>query len=211
VWDVPYLPIDPQDLGRTYEAIIRVNSQSGKGGVAYLMETEHHLELPRGLQIDFAQRVQAIADLQGEELTPDELLAAFHEHYLAHATPFALESYTHSSGDRDEIVALVDRDGTLEEITGTGNGPIDALVDAFGRHFGRAIQIQGYHEHAMAAAADATAAAYIEADVDGDLVWGVGLHPSIVTASLRAVVNAVNRGRAARRAVEEAAAVFDAD
>jgi 2-isopropylmalate synthase len=209
VWDVPYLPIDPADLGRSYESIIRVNSQSGKGGVAYLMETEHHLELPRGLQIDFAQRVQAITDLRGDELTADELLVAFHEHYLAHETPFVLEQYVHSGGDRDEIVAQVRVEGTVEEVRGTGNGPIDALVDAFERRFGVTIQIRDYHEHAMAAAADATAAAYIEADVDGEPVWGVGLHPSIVTASLRAVVNAVNRGRAARRSVEEAAAVFD--
>jgi 2-isopropylmalate synthase len=210
VWDVPYLPIDPADLGRSYESIIRVNSQSGKGGVAYLMETEHHLELPRGLQVDFAQKVQALTDLRGDELSADELLAAFHEHYLAHETPYALERYTHSSGDHDEIVAEVAVEkGARVEVTGTGNGPIDALVDAFERQFGVAIQIRDYHEHAMSAAADATAAAYIEADVDGDLVWGVGLHPSIVTASLRAVVNAVNRGLAARRAVEEAATVFD--
>ncbi len=209
VWDVPYLPIDPADLGRSYESIIRVNSQSGKGGVAYLMETEHHLELPRGLQVDFAQKVQAMTDLRGDELTADELLEAFHEHYLAHTTPYALERYTHSSADRDEIVAEFLADGAAVEVSGAGNGPIDALVDAFERHFGIAVQIRGYHEHAMSAAADATAAAYIEADVDGDLVWGVGLHPSIVTASLRALVNAVNRGYAARRAVAEAAAVFD--
>ncbi len=213
-WDVPYLPIDPADLGRSYESIIRVNSQSGKGGVAYLMETEHHLELPRGLQVDFAQKVQALTDLRGDELTADELLEAFHEHYLAPAAPYALERYTHTSaethsGNSDEIVATVVADGAAVEVTGTGNGPIAALVDAFERHFGIAVLIRGYHEHAMSAAADATAAAYIEADVDGDLVWGVGLHPSIVTASLRAVVNAVNRGLAARRAVEEATAVFD--
>jgi 2-isopropylmalate synthase len=209
LWDVPYLPIDPADLGRSYESIIRVNSQSGKGGVAYLMETEHHLELPRGLQIDFAQKVQAMTDLRGDELTADELLAAFHAHYLSHARPYELEGYTHSSGDRDEIVARIAVDGVRQEVTGGGTGPIDALVEAFERHFGIAILLRGYHEHAMSAAADATAAAYIEADVDGDLVWGVGLHPSIVTASLRAVVNAVNRGLAARRSVEEATAVFD--
>ena len=208
-WDVPYLPIDPADLGRSYEAIIRVNSQSGKGGVAYLMETEHSLELPRGLQVEFAQRVQQITDLRGDELTADELLAAFHEHYLAHTSPYELGSYTHSSSDQDEIVARIAVDGTEEEANGVGNGPIDALVDAFERRFGITIAIRDYHEHAMAAAADATAAAYIEADVDGDLVWGVGLHPSIVTASLRAVVNAVNRALAARRALDEAAAVFD--
>jgi 2-isopropylmalate synthase len=208
-WDVPYLPIDPADLGRSYESIIRVNSQSGKGGVAYLMETEHHLELPRGLQIDFAQKVQALTDVRGDELTADELLEAFHEHYLAHTAPYALERYTHTSAEHDEISATVVAEGAAAEIKGTGNGPIDALVDAFEQHFGIQVLIRGYHEHAMSAAADATAAAYIEADVDGDLVWGVGLHPSIVTASLRAVVNAVNRGLAARRALEEAAAVFD--
>jgi len=213
-WDVPYLPIDPADLGRSYESIIRVNSQSGKGGVAYLMETEHHLELPRGLQVDFAQKVQALTDLRGDELTADELLEAFHEHYLAHNAPYALERYTHTSaetrsGNSDEIVATVVAEGAAVEVTGTGNGPIAALVDAFEQHFGIAVLIRGYHEHAMSAAADATAAAYIEADVDGDLVWGVGLHPSIVTASLRAVVIAVNRGLTARRAAEEAAAVFD--
>jgi 2-isopropylmalate synthase len=208
-WDVPYLPIDPADLGRSYESIIRVNSQSGKGGVAYLMETEHHLELPRGLQVDFAQKVQALTDLRGDELTGGELLEAFHEHYVAQTEPYSLERYTHTSADRDEIVAAVLADGAEVEITGTGNGPIDALVHAFEQHFGIVVLIRGYHEHAMSAAADAIAAAYIEADVDGDLVWGVGLHPSIVTASLRAVVNAVNRGLAARRSVAEAAAVFD--
>jgi 2-isopropylmalate synthase len=209
VWDVPYLPIDPMDLGRTYEAIIRVNSQSGKGGVAYLMETEHHLELPRGLQIDFAQKVQAITDARGDELTADELLAAFHEHYLAVSKPYEIESYTHWSAEEDRIVARVVVDGEPQEVHGVGNGPIAALVDAFDKHFGIVVRLRDYHEHAMAAAADATAAAYIEADVDEDAVWGVGLHPSIVTASLRAVVNAVNRAIALRAAVATAA-VFDA-
>jgi 2-isopropylmalate synthase len=208
-WDVPYLPIDPVDLGRSYEAIIRVNSQSGKGGVAYLMEAEHHLELPRGLQVDFAQKVQAITDARGDELTADELLAAFHEHYLAHGRPYEIVSYTHWSAEEDRIVARIDVDGEPQEVTGTGNGPIAALVDAFERHYGVTVRIRDYHEHAMAASADATAAAYVEADVDDDAVWGVGLHPSIVTASLRAVVNAVNRALAARRAVSDTAALFD--
>jgi 2-isopropylmalate synthase len=208
LWDVPYLPIDPADLGRSYEAIIRVNSQSGKGGVAYLMETEHHLELPRGLQVDFAQRVQAITDLRGGELTADELLAAFHDHYLSHAAPYELGPYTHSSSDTDRIVAELVVDQAAQEISGSGNGPIAALVDAFEQAFGITIEIRDYHEHAMAAAADATAAAYIEADIDGDLVWGVGLHPSIVTASLRAVVNAINRALALRRAFD-GAVLFD--
>ncbi len=204
LWDVPYLPIDPADLGRDYEAIIRVNSQSGKGGVAYLMETEHSLELPRGLQVEFAQAVQAITDVRGDELTADELLAAFHDHYLAHVTPFELGSYTHSSSDIDQIVADMVADGEKRQVSGAGNGPIAALVDAFEREFGITIRLRDYHEHAMSAAADATAAAYIEAEIDDDLVWGVGVHSSIVTASLRAVVNAVNRALALRKALEEA-------
>ncbi len=210
-WDVPYLAVDPMDVGRTYEAIIRVNSQSGKGGVAYLMETEHHLELPRGLQVDFAQKVQAITDARGDELTADELLVAFHEHYLAVERPYELVSYTHSSGDGEEegIAAVVRVDGEPQRVEGAGNGPIDALVDAFERHFGITISVRDYHEHAMAASADATAAAYVEADVDEEPVWGVGLHPSIVTASLRAIVNAVNRALALRGAIAEAAALFD--
>ena len=204
LWDVPYLPIDPADLGRDYEAIIRVNSQSGKGGVAYLMESEHSLELPRGLQVEFAQAVQAITDARGDELTADELLAAFHDHYLAHVTPFELGSYTHSSSDTDQIVADMVADGEKRQVSGAGNGPIAALVDAFEREFGITIRLRDYHEHAMSAAADATAAAYIEAEIDDDLVWGVGVHSSIVTASLRAVVNAVNRALALRKALEEA-------
>jgi 2-isopropylmalate synthase len=197
------------DLGRTYEAIIRVNSQSGKGGVAYLMERDHHLELPRGLQVDFAQKVQSITDARGDELTADELMAAFQEHYIAHVRPYEIVSYTHSSGgDEDRITAIVKVDGEPQEIEGAGNGPIAALVDAFERTFGVTVRILDYHEHAMAASADATAAAYVEADVDDDAVWGVGVHPSIVTASLRAVVNAVNRQIAAREALAAVNAAF---
>jgi 2-isopropylmalate synthase len=209
VWDVPYLPVDPMDLGRSYEAIIRVNSQSGKGGVAYLMQTEHHLELPRGLQIDFAQKVQAITDARGDELTADELLAAFHEHYLSHSRPYELVSYAHWSAEDDRIVAQMTVDGEPQEVSGSGNGPIAALVEAFDRHFGIQVRVRDYHEHAMSASADATAAAYVEADVGDDAVWGVGLHPSIATASLRAIVNAVNRAVALRAAEEAASAVFD--
>jgi len=194
IWDVPYLSIDPADVGRSYEAIIRVNSQSGKGGVAYLMSTDHHLELPRGLQIDFAQKAQAIADARGGELTSDELMTAFQAAYLDCADPYALVAYTHSSEeDVDQIAARVTVDGVEHVVEGEGNGPIDALVNAFRRAFGVDVNIRDYHEHAMAASAAATAAAYVEADVDGQAVWGVAIHGSIVTASLRAIVNAVNR------------------
>jgi 2-isopropylmalate synthase len=201
LWDVPYLSIDPKDVGRSYEAIIRVNSQSGKGGVAYLMETEHHLELPRGLQVDFAQKVQAIADSRGGELTADELLEVFREQYLDHVRPYELVAYTNSSeGDSDQIAARVRLDGEERVVEGEGNGPISALVDAFAKAFGVQIAIRDYHEHAMSAVATAQAAAYVEADVDGEAFWGVGVHGSILTASLRAVVNAVNRASAAREA-----------
>ncbi len=207
-WDVPYLSIDPKDVGRTYEAIIRVNSQSGKGGVSYLMETEHNLELPRGLQVDFAQKVQAITDARGGELTAAELMAAFREHYLDHVRPYELVSYTHTGAEEDHIAVRLRADGAEIEIDGVGNGPIAALVDAFGRHLGVAVRIRDYHEHAMMASADASAAAYIEADVDDEAFWGIGIHPSILTASLRAVVNAVNRSVALHAAQEAATAGF---
>jgi 2-isopropylmalate synthase len=210
VWDVPYLSIDPKDVGRSYEAIIRVNSQSGKGGVAYLMEAEHHLELPRGLQVDFAQKVQAITDARGGELTADELMNAFREQYLDHVRPYELLAYTNSSeGDVDQIAARVKVDGEERVVEGEGNGPISALVDAFAKAFGVQIAIRDYHEHAMSASATAQAATYVEADVDGEAFWGVAVHGSILTASLRAVVNAVNRALAARELQEAAAAAFE--
>ena len=209
VWDVPYLPIDPMDVGRTYEAIIRVNSQSGKGGVAYLMETEHQLELPRGLQIEFAQKVQAITDARGGEVTPAELIEIFREHYLDHERPYELVSYVHSSGDDDRLALHLLVDGEEREIEGAGNGPIAALVDAFEREFGVTVRIRDYHEHAMSADTNANAAAYVEVDVDDETLWGVGLHSSIATASLRAVINAVNRARAMREALAATISAFD--
>jgi 2-isopropylmalate synthase len=210
LWDVPYLPIDPKDLGRDYEAIIRVNSQSGKGGVAYLMQVEHHFDLPRGLQVDFAQKVQAIADARGGELTPDELMGAFSEHYLDHTAPFDLVGHSHSSeGGSDRIAANLLVDGVERIVEGEGNGPIDALVSALRSELGADVHVRDYHEHAMGRGEDAMAAAYVEADVDGEMVWGVGIHSSIVTASLRAVLNAVNRATALRAAQEASASAFD--
>jgi len=210
VWDVPYLPLDPKDVGRDYEAIIRVNSQSGKGGVAYLMKTEHHLDLPRGLQIDFAQKVQAITDARGGELTADELLDAFTGHYTGVAEPFTLLSYTHESGEEgDRLVARMRIDGEDVEVIGEGNGPIAALVHGLEQRLGFEVDVRDYHEHAMSKGEDATAAAYVEADVDEEAFWGVGIHSSIVTASLRAVVNVVNRAHALRSARDDAVAAFD--
>jgi 2-isopropylmalate synthase len=210
IWDVPYLPLDPKDVGRDYEAIIRVNSQSGKGGVAYLMKTEHHLDLPRGLQIDFAQKVQTITDARGGELTAVELHVAFTEHYTSVLEPYALLAYTHESGeDGDRLVARMRIDGEEIDVVGEGNGPIAALVHGLEARLGLDIAVRDYHEHAMGKGEDATAAAYVEADVDDEAFWGVGIHPSIVTASLRAVINAVNRAHALCAAREGALAAFD--
>ena len=210
MWDVPYLPIDPKDVGRDYEAIIRVNSQSGKGGVAYLMKAEHHLDLPRGLQVDFAQKVQAITDARGGELAAEELMDAFTEHYLGVTEPFTLVSYSHESGEEgDRLAARMRHDGEGIVVSGEGNGPIAALVHGLEQRLGIEIDVRDYHEHAMSKGEDATAAAYVEADVDDEAFWGVGIHPSIVTASLRAVVNAVNRAHALRSAREGALAAFD--
>jgi len=188
-WDVPYLPIDPKDVGRSYEAIIRVNSQSGKGGVAYLLLDRYGLDLPRALQVEFAQQVQASTDLEGGERSAAQLCELFRERYLDAPTQYELVSYSHEADETGDRLTARLRDRTLE---GQGNGPIAALVHGFASQ-GVELTVLDYHEHALETGEDSTAAAYIEAEIDGDVVWGVAVHPSIVTASLRAVVNAVNR------------------
>jgi 2-isopropylmalate synthase len=209
-WDVPYLPIDPHDIGRTYEAIIRVNSQSGKGGVAYLLASRYHLELPRGLQVDFAQKVQAVVDAEGGELSAEEIYDLFRATYLDVRAPYELVGYSHEASDSgDRLTAEIRADAAASSVTGTGNGPIDALVSALVAHTGNALRVLDYHEHATGSGADASAAAYVEAEVDGDPVWGVGIHPSIVTASLYAVVNALNRSLLLRAEQEAALHAFD--
>ena len=165
------------------------------------MQTEHHLELPRGLQIDFARVVQRITDERGGELTSAEILDSFQAHYLEQGGPYELLRYSLSSGaGGDQITALMRVDGVEEEVAGEGNGPIAALSDAFARRYGITVKVREYHEHAMSTGSDANAAAYIEADVDDEAWWGVGIHASIVTASLRAIVNAVDRAVTARGA-----------
>ena len=209
VWDVPYLPIDPKDVGRTYEAIIRVNSQSGKGGVAYLLESQYGLQLPRGLQVEFAQKVQAITDAEGGELSASELYALFRREYLAVSQRYELLSYTHEAGETERLTARLRAGEEEVEAVGEGNGPIAALVHALSELHGVPITVLDYHEHALTEGEDAVAATYVEADVDGAPVWGVGLHASIVTSSLRAVVNAVNRAVLAREQQEAALHAFD--
>ena len=196
IWQVPYLPIDPKDVGRTYEAVIRVNSQSGKGGVAYVMKTDHGLVLPRRLQIEFSQVIQKITDGEGGEVSSKEMWDVFAEEYLAPITPLErIKQRVEAAevdGGTDRIVATVKIDGEEREISGTGNGPLAAFVDAL-NSVGFRISVRDYSEHAMSAGEEAKAAAYVEANVDGKTVWGVGIATSITTASLRAVVSAVNR------------------
>ncbi|MCM3922577.1 2-isopropylmalate synthase [Frankia sp. AiPs1] len=197
-WEVPYLPIDPKDVGRTYEAVIRVNSQSGKGGVAYLLKSEHSLELPRRLQIEFSGVVQRHTDAEGGEVTAAQLWRIFRSEYFLDGaeTQGQLEllgSRTNAAeGERDEVAVSVRFDGADSVITGVGNGPIDAFVAALATR-GLSVRILDYNEHALGSGADARAAAYLEVSVDDRVYWGVGIDPNIVTASLRAVVSAVNR------------------
>jgi len=209
-WDVPYLPIDPRDVGRTYEAIIRVNSQSGKGGVAYLLEDRYGLELPRGLQIELAQKVQAVTDAEGGELSAEEIYDLFRSAYLDVSAPYELTAYEHDASELgDRLTARMLDGGEALELNGEGNGPIAALVHALAQTVGHSLRVLDYHEHAMSRGEDATAAAYVEADVDGEPVWGVAVHPSIVMASLRAVVNALNRALLLRAEQEAVARAFD--
>jgi 2-isopropylmalate synthase len=193
-WAVPYLPIDPKDVGRTYEAVIRVNSQSGKGGVAYIMKTDHQLELPRRLQIEFSQVIQARTDAEGGEVSPEEMWTAFEAEYLTAQAPLRLNSHHTSSaaGEKDALTVNVYVDGEVKTLEGVGNGPIAAFVDALSP-LGYDVRVLDYAEHALSAGGDARAAAYVECAVDGKVFWGVGMDANIVTASLRAVVSAVNR------------------
>jgi len=192
-WAVPYLPIDPRDVGRTYEAVIRVNSQSGKGGVAYIMKAEHHLDLPRRLQIEFSRVIQARTDAEGGEVTPAQMWEAFSAEYLAPG-PVRLDAHHASSvvNAKDALTVEILVDGEPRSIEGAGNGPISAFCDALGS-LGIDVRVLDYAEHALSAGSDAQAAAYVECEVGGHIGWGVGIDTNTVTASLRAVLSAVNR------------------
>lgn len=207
-WEVPYLPIDPQDLGRSYEAVIRVNSQSGKGGIAYLLEQDYGLQLPRLLQAEFSNVVQLIADETGKEMSSGRIWEAFQGEYLELNEPFGFLEYrtkpdTHASEIRQITAKVTDR-GQERIITGKGNGPIDAFLDALAQHCGLEMRVVDYREHAVGSSAhhgDATAVAYLQLQTpEGETVFGVGIHKNIVTASLRAVVSAANRAHRARGA-----------
>ncbi|UQE75347.1 2-isopropylmalate synthase [Gordonia sp. PP30] len=210
IWAVPYLPIDPKDVGRNYEAVIRVNSQSGKGGVAYIMKADHGMDLPRRLQIEFSREIQKITDGEGGEVNPKEMWDVFAQEYLEPITPLERMRQkvdaAEEDGGEDSITAIVKVDGVEREIAGSGNGPLAAFVDALGT-VGFDVRVLDYSEHALTAGGDANAACYVETEINGETVWGVGVASSITTASLRAVVSAVNRAHrvAGEHEAEEAA------
>ena len=206
-WDIPYLPVDPKDVGRTYEAVVRVNSQSGKGGVSYLLSTTRHLDLPRRMQIELSGIVQRHADKFGGEITPDQLWRIFADEYLPHTEAdglspwgrYRLASATVSAGDGSSTALearVVERiEGKKDKrhlIEASGNGPIDAFVTALST-IGADVHVLDYAEHALASGRDATAAAYVECDVAGQTLWGCGIDPSTMRASLNAIISAVNR------------------
>jgi 2-isopropylmalate synthase len=189
---VPYLTVDPKHVGRTYEAVIRVNSQSGKGGVAYIMKAERGLDLPRRLQIEFAGRIQTMAEDTGTEITPAEMWDAFSKRYLSERAPIELVSYeTTFAASATTLVARLQVNGRDRTVNGTGNGPVAAFVHALRTEFDLPFEVLDFSEHAVGAGADAVAVAYVEArDGEGSTRWGVGMHESVLTASLRAVASA---------------------
>jgi 2-isopropylmalate synthase len=200
-WEMPYLPIDPRDVGRSYEAVIRVNSQSGKGGVAYIMKHDHHLDLPRRLQIEFSQVIQRRTENEGGEVDAAAMWEAFDAEYLAPGE-FELLSFGSVSEDGTErITTSVRAFGVEHTLAGVGNGPIAAFCQALSELDlglgGVGVRVLDYAEHALSAGRDAEAAAYLEIEVGDRVYWGVGISESIVRASLRAVISALNR--AARR------------
>ena len=200
LWAVPYLPVDPKDLGRSYEAVIRVNSQSGKGGVAYLLKADHALDLPRKLQIEFSGVVQAKTDAEGGEVTSDQIWAIFNDEYL----PASIDDHkwgryelhrTSTSSDLSGVTALQVELRVGEDVVSTaaeGNGPIAAFLNVLGEQ-GLDVKLYDYVEHTLSASGDALAAAYVELSVAGRTLWGVGIDADISTASLKAIVSAVNR------------------
>jgi 2-isopropylmalate synthase len=203
-WAVPYLPVDPKDLGRSYEAVIRVNSQSGKGGVSYLLKADHALDLPRRLQIEFSGVVQSHTDAEGGEVTSEEIWRIFRDEYLPATDPAErwgrfeiLSTQTQSTG-ADVALSVTLRDGDEERtVAGRGNGPIAAFLEVL-RDAGHEVTLYDYVEHTMAASGDAQAAAYVELQVDEQRLWGVGIDGDISMASLKAIVSAVNRSIRAR-------------
>jgi len=198
LFEVPYLPIDPKHVGRSYEAVIRVNSQSGKGGVSYILKYEYGLDLPRRLQIEFSRVIQNITDVTGREIMADEIWKAFEETYLATTRPFAYvghrSAFDSATSDETEMETTLRFKGEETVVTGRGNGPLAAFNHALEQQFGVTVQLVDYQEHAVGSGVDTTAAAYVEIQLgDSSVQWGVGIDPSIVTASLKALLSAINK------------------
>ena len=198
-WEVPYLPIDPQDVGRSYEAVIRINSQSGKGGVAYLLEKDHGLSMPRRLQIEFSQVIQKIADESGKEISPSDVWDNFQTTYLNESGSYEfvdhnINSKANKDGSQtDEIEINLKVNDEIISLTGTGNGPIDAMVNSIKDYLKLDIKISDYHQHAISAGSDAKAVAYSELLLNGKSVWGVGIHQNTVIAGFESVISGLNR------------------
>jgi 2-isopropylmalate synthase len=209
LWEVPYLPLDPNDIGRTYQEIIRVNSQSGKGGVAYLLERDYSVRLPRKLQIEFSRVIQRISDQTGREIRPAEIWGAFEAEYLLQRSPLSCSQYSESSSAGIVHISATVKEGSVEHlIAGDGNGPIDAFVGAMNGRFGLAIGVVDYQEQSISQGASGTAMAFIEIQFgDSESVFGVGINPNIVTASLDAILCAANRAAKLGRVAFEPHAV----
>jgi 2-isopropylmalate synthase len=196
-WAVPYLPIDPHDVGRSYEAVIRVNSQSGKGGVAYVMKAEHQLDLPRRLQIEFSRVIQGHTDEEGGEVSPTDMWEIFSAEYLTDGPLALLEQQTSSVIESKHVLtAEISVDGRTRQVEGVGNGPISAFCAGLAT-VGVSARVLDYTEHALTAGSDAQAAAYVECEIGDQVFWGVGIDTNTASASMRAVLSAVNRSRRA--------------
>jgi 2-isopropylmalate synthase len=195
LWEVPYLPLDPADIGRTYEEIIRVNSQSGKGGVAFILERDYNVRLPRGLQIEFSHVIQKISDQTGREIRPAEIWEAFEAEYLNQKSPLACIQYSEkTSAGKVSISATVKEGQGKHTIAGKGNGPIDAFVGALNEKFGLALRIVNYQEQSMGEGASSAAMAFVEIQFGkSESVFGVGMNSNVVKASLDAILCAINR------------------
>ena len=188
-WAVPYLPIDPADLGSSYEAVVRINSQSGKGGVAFLLEKDHGVSLPRRLQISMSQKIQELADETGKEISSSEIWGIFEENFLKPKNNFSYQSHTSSTKDDiNELEVKMIMNAKEVTVSGKGNGPIDSFVNGLSKEFGINIKISDYHQSAISSGSDAQAAAYIELEKDGQTKWGVGINPNTTRASFEAII-----------------------
>ena len=188
-WAVPYLPIDPADLGRSYEAVVRINSQSGKGGVAFLLEKDHGVSLPRRLQISMSQKIQELADETGKEISSSVIWGIFEENFLKPKNNFSYQSHTSSTKDDvNELEVKMIMNAKEVNVSGTGNGPIDSFVNGLSKELGINIKISDYHQSAISSGSDAQAAAYIELEKDGQTKWGVGINPNTTRASFEAII-----------------------